>query len=57
MIDTPPPTASGTLHMGHMFSYTKMRNATNITPKFIVARYYGKDGISLALQLLLRPDA
>jgi hypothetical protein len=57
VIDTPPPTASGTLHMGHMFSYTKMRNATNITPKFIVARYYGKDGISLALQLLLRPDA
>ena len=23
VIDTPPPTVSGTLHMGHVFSYTQ----------------------------------
>ena len=29
-IDTPPPTASGSLHMGHVFSYTQAE---------VVARY------------------
>lgn len=31
VIDTPPPTASGALHMGHVYSYTQ----TNILARHI----------------------
>ncbi len=37
-IDTPPPTASGTLHIGHVFSYTHMD---------LIARYQRMRGKSL----------
>ena len=34
-IDTPPPTASGSLHIGHVFSYTHMD---------LAARFHNSDG-------------
>jgi valyl-tRNA synthetase len=37
-IDTPPPTASGTLHIGHVFSYTQTD---------IIARYKRMNGFSV----------
>src|SRR4030042_6862623 len=37
-IDTPPPTVSGTLHLGHIFSYTQTD---------IIARYKRMDGFSV----------
>ena len=37
-IDTPPPTASGTLHIGHLFSYTQTD---------IIARYKRMNGFSV----------
>ena len=30
-IDTPPPTASGSLHVGHMFSYTQTLSLIHIS--------------------------
>src|SRR6516162_9129781 len=35
VIDTPPPTVSGTLHVGHVYSYTKAD---------IIARYFRMSG-------------
>src|SRR6201988_1032288 len=37
-IDTPPPTVSGTLHIGHIFSYTQTD---------IIARYKRMNGFSV----------
>ncbi len=37
-IDTPPPTVSGTLHIGHIFSYTQTD---------IIARYKRMNGYSV----------
>ena len=39
-IDTPPPTASGSLHVGHMFSYTQTD---------VIARYQRMSGKNVFL--------
>ena len=41
-IDTPPPTVSGKLHMGHVFSYVQTE---------IIARYFRLAGHNVFIQL------
>ena len=42
-IDTPPPTASGSLHVGHVFSYTQTD---------VLARYQRMNGKNVFLSLI-----